>query len=210
TTQSAADVRSILNQHRADLRAVASGQTTELSPRPLDTAFITKFAARPELGPQQEGWLRILYAIQSQCGAFARGKFNPKSVASTIRPQQIRVPQAANSISKAIAQWAGFFLSQIDSQTPILLTVPLEEQWLDVTVGEPTSQESFSLRATPKAMPLASEVPYSLSPEFRERARQLLVTLEAGRPPASILSGGTETVAASPSSQGAARSKFFK
>ena len=68
-------------------------------------------------------------------------------------------------------QWSGFFLTQVDPQTPLLLTVPLEEPWLEVTFGEPASQELFALRATPKAMPLASEVPYNLSPEFRERAR---------------------------------------
>ena len=210
TTQSAAAVRAILDQHRADLRAVASGQTTDISPPSLDTAYIAKFAARPELGPQQEGWHRILYALQSQCGAFSRGRFNPKSVASTIRPQQIRVPQAADSISKAIVQWSGFFLTQVDPQTPLLLTVPLEEPWLEVTFGEPASQELFALRATPKAMPLASEVPYNLSPEFRERARQLISTLEAGQPPASILSGGTEVVAASPAAPGKTRNRFFR
>jgi formylglycine-generating enzyme required for sulfatase activity len=211
TTRSAADVRSILDQHRADLRAVASGQTTDLTPPSLDTAFIAKFAARPELGPQQEGWVRILYAVQSQCGAFAKGRFNPKSVASTIRPQQIRVPRAADSISKAVVQWSGFFLTQVDPHTPMLLTVPLEEQWLDVTLGEPASQELFPLRATPKAVPLASEVPYTISPEFRDRARQLVNTLEAGRPPASILAGGTEVIPTPPSSQGSSpRSRFFR
>jgi formylglycine-generating enzyme required for sulfatase activity len=210
TTQSAAGVRAILDQHRADLRAVASGQTTDISPPSLDTAYIAKFAARPELGPQQEGWQRILYALQSQCGAFARGRFNAKSVASTIRPQHIRVPRAADSIPKAIVQWSGFFLTQLDPQTPLLLTVPLEEQWLDITLGEPASQEMFVLRATPKAMPLASEVPYNLSPEFRERARQLISTLEAGQPPASILSGGTEVVTASPAAPSTTRNRFFR
>jgi formylglycine-generating enzyme required for sulfatase activity len=210
TTQSAASVRTILDQHRADLRAVASGQTTDISPPSLDTAHIAKFAARPELGPQQEGWHRILYALQSQCGAFSRGRINPKSVASTIRPQQVRVPQAADSISKAITQWSGFFLTQVDPQTPMLVTVPLEEPWLDVTFGEPASQELFALRATPKAMPLASEVPYNLSPEFRERARQLISTLETGQPPASILSGGTETIAASPPVPSTTRNRFFR
>jgi formylglycine-generating enzyme required for sulfatase activity len=210
TTQSADDVRSILNQHRADLRAAASGQATELKAPNLDTAFITRFAARPELGPQQEGWLRLLYALQNQCGAFARGKLNPKSVAATVRPQQIRVPRAADSISRAVVQWSGFFLTQVDPQTPLLLAVPLEEPWLDVTLGEPTSQELFALRATPKAMPLASEVPYNLSPEFRERGQQLISTLETGRPPASILSGGTDLESASPSEPGKTRSRFFR
>jgi len=211
TTQSAEEVRAILGRHRTDLRSAASGQTTELSPPNLDTSFITRFAARPELGPQQEGWLRILYSVQSQFGAFARGKFNPKAAPSLLRPQQIRVPRAADSISKSIVQWSSFFLSQVDPQTPILLTVPLEEQWVDVTVGEPASQEMFCLRATPKAVPLASEVPYNLSPEFVQRGRQLLGALEAGRPPASILSNSNDGPAPVPAPDaGAPRNKFLK
>ena len=188
TTKSAADVRSILDRFRKDLRSAASGQTTELNPPSLDTAFISRFASRPELGPQQEGWMRILYAVQSQFGAFARGKFNPKSVSSNIRPQQIRVPRAADSVAKGILQWSAFFLTQVDPQTPMLFSVPLEEQWIDVTVGEPASQELFCLRASPKSVPLASEVPYTLADDFREHAGKLLVALQAGRPPVSILS----------------------
>jgi formylglycine-generating enzyme required for sulfatase activity len=207
-TQSAADVRSILGRFRAELRNLVSAQTTDLSPPNLDTAFLTRFAARPELGPQQEGWMRILYALQSQFGSYARGKFSSKSVSDTIRPQQLRVPRAADSISKAILQWCNFFLTQVDPQAPLLFTVPLEEAWLDVTAGQPTSQEVFCLRASPKSMPMASEVPYNLTPEFREQVRGVLAALEAGKPPASILTAAaTSTTSAG---QPAPKSKFLK
>ena len=114
--------------------------------------------------------------------------FNPKSIASSIHPQHIRVPLAADTVARGILQWSGFFLTQIDPQTPMLLTVPLEEPWIDVTLGKPASQQMFCLRASPKSMPLASEVPYTLSEDFRQHARGVLSALEAGRPPASILS----------------------
>jgi formylglycine-generating enzyme required for sulfatase activity len=207
-TQSAAEVRSILGRYRAELRNVASGQMTDLGPPSLDTAFLTRFAARPELGPQQEGWMRTFYAVQNQFGAFARGRFNPKADASTIRPQQIRVPRAADSIPKSILQWCNFFLTQVDPQTPLLLTLPLEEQWVDVTAGEPTSQEVFCLRASPKSMPLASEVPYNLSEDFRERVRGLLAVLDTGRPPGSILAA--EAAAPAAAGPSAPRSKLLK
>src|SRR6266542_934021 len=208
-TSSAADVRSILARYRADLRAVVSGQTTDLGPPTMDTEFITNFAARPELGPRQEGWMRLLYAVQNQFAAFARGKFNPKADASTVRPQQIRVPRAAESPAKAILQWANFFVTQVEPLTPTLLTVPLEEPWIDVTLGEPTSQELFCLRATPKAMPLASEVPYNLSEEFRARCRSVLAALESGRPPGSSLASGAASAPA-PSGQASTRNRFLK
>src|SRR6266542_123450 len=206
---SAAEVRAILGRYRAELRNVVSGQATDLGASSLDTAFITKFAARPELGPRQEGWMRLLYAVQNQFAAFARGKFNPKADASTVLPQQSRVPRAAESPAKAILQWANFFVTQVDPLTPTLLTVPLEEPWIDVTLGEPTSQELFCLRATPKAMPLASEVPYNLSEEFRARCRSVLAALESGRPPGSFLAGG-DASAPAPSGQASSRNRFLK
>src|SRR6266516_54913 len=206
---SAAEVRAILGRYRAELRNVVSGQATDLGSSSLDTAFITRFAARPEFGPRQEGWMRLLYAVQNQFGAFARGRFNPKSDPSTIRPQQMRVPRAADSPATAILQWSNFFVTQVDPLTPTLLTVPLDEQWVDVTVGEPTSQQLFCLRATPKAMPLASEVPYNLSEEFRARARTVLAALDTGRPPGSIFTPG-ETTAPESSSHIPPRNRFLK
>jgi formylglycine-generating enzyme required for sulfatase activity len=205
-TQSAADVRSILARYRTELRNAASGQMTDLGPPTLDTAFITKFAARPELGPNQEGWMRLLYAVQNQFGAFAKGKFNPKADASTIRPQQVRAPRAADSVSVALLQWANLFLTQVDPLTPMLLTAPLDHPWIDVTLGQPGRQEVFCLRATPKAVPPASEVPYNLSDAFRNDARSVLAALEVGRPPGSILAAGSSTsaepVAGSPPRKG--------
>ena len=208
-TQSAAEVRSILARYRTELRNAASGQMTDLGPPTLDTAFITKFAARPELGPQQEGWMRLLYAVQNQFGAFAKGKFNPKADASTIRPQQVRAPRAADSVSVSLLQWTNLFLTQVDPQTPMLLTAPLDHPWIDVTLGQPGRQETFCLRATPKAVPLASEVPYNLSDAFRDDARNVLSALEVGRPPGSILTAGSST-SAEPASGGPQRKGLFK
>jgi len=208
-TQSAADVRSLLARYRTELRNAASGQMTDLGPPTLDTAFITKFAARPELGPQQEGWMRLLYAVQNQFSAFAKGRFNPKADPSTIRPQQVRAPRAADSVSVALLQWTNFFLTQVDPQTPMLLTAPLEHPWIDVTLGQPGRQEVFCLRATPKAVPPASEVPYNLTDNFRSDAKSVLSALEVGRPPGSILTAGSSTPIESTSS-GPQRKGLFK
>lgn len=210
TTQSAEDVRSMLGRYRSDLRSLVAGLSSDASTATFDTSFITRFAARPELGPKHEGWMRLLYALHSQFGAFARGKFSHKSVSSTTRPQQIRLPRASDKLSVAVHQWSNFFYTQVDPLAPLLVTVPLEELWVDVTVGEPASQELFSLRASPKAMPLATEVPYTISDEFRSRVSGLLSSLDAGRPPASIFSGETTLPSAATTAEAAPRPKLLK
>src|SRR5262249_20842717 len=70
--------------------------------------------------------------------------------------------------------WTRFFLTQVDSSVPLLLTLPLEANWLDATAGEPESHEFFCLRASPRAVPLVSEVPYTLDDAFRSGATTFL------------------------------------
>jgi len=69
----------------------------------------------------------------------------------------------------------------VDSSFPLLLMLPLNSEWVDVTVGEPGPHEFFCLRASPLAVPLVSEVPYTLDEDFRSRARTFLDGFERGQ-----------------------------
>ncbi|MDB6066618.1 MAG: hypothetical protein JWR26_2826 [Pedosphaera sp.] len=177
-TKSAVDVRSILANARAELRNSLAGVTPEMEYAPLPADAFGRFASKPELGPQQEGFLRILYQLQSQTPAFAPGKSSFKADMSGARPQQIRLPRPDNSLAQSILLWTRFFLSQVDSSTPLLFIIPVEESWVDVTMGEPTTQELFCLRASPKSVPLANEIPYNLDAAFRERSVKMLAALQ--------------------------------
>jgi hypothetical protein len=176
-TRSAADVRQILSRYRSELQHAINSLATDVSGPILSAAAMARFVSHPSLGPGQEGWFRVLYQMQSQTTAFAPGRFNLKGDLNSLRPQQIRVPPCGDSVAQSIALWNRFFLSQVDPAVPVLLTLPLEEPWLDATLGEPASHEFFCLRASPKAVPLASEVPYSLDDAFRAKARAYLDTL---------------------------------
>jgi formylglycine-generating enzyme required for sulfatase activity len=177
-TKSAVDVRSILANARAELRNSLSAVTPEMEYAPIPTDAFGRFASKPELGPQQEGFYRILYQLQSQTPAFAPGKSSVKADMSGARPQQIRLPRPDNSLAQSILLWTRFFLSQVDPSTPLLFIIPVEESWVDVTMGEPTTQELFCLRASPKSVPLANEIPYNLDAAFRERSVKMLAALQ--------------------------------
>ena len=62
-TKSAADVRFILTSARNRLRSALNEVSTEITPTPpaVTPEALAEFVANPELGPQQEGWLRLLY-----------------------------------------------------------------------------------------------------------------------------------------------------
>ncbi len=208
-TRSAADVRALLDRYRNELRGAVDRSSPEVAETPLNAAALGQFVARPELGPQHEGWFRILYQLQSQMSAFAPGKFSLKGDLSAIRPQQMRVPPCGDSPAQIFQIWSRFFLAQADPATPLFFTLPLGEAWLDVTMGEPTPHEIYCLRASAKALPLANEVPYNLDAEFRTRAETFLTAFQSGETQLAPLNAGT-SVAAEPAGFASTTQRWFK
>jgi len=185
-TNSAEEVRGILNRKRAALReALASaqiqGEYAPVSPDALNNII------QNGAGANREGFLRVLYQGKSQLAAIAPGKFNPRAQPAGFRAQQIRVPAAGANPEQTLLFWTRFFMTQVDPSVPLLLTLPLEANWLDVTVGEPESHEFFCLRASPKAVPLVSEVPYTMDDAFRSGATTFLQRFQHGETKAAEL-----------------------
>jgi hypothetical protein len=111
--------------------------------------------------------LRVLYQIQSQLGAFTPRKFNARANPAALQAQQIRVPAAGDTPEQALLFWTRFFLTQVDDSVPLLLTLPLEADWVDVTVGEPGSHACGSGE---------SEEPHSIASANRRPSRTCVLT----------------------------------
>ena len=185
-TTSAVDVRSLLNRKRAALREAIQFTNDRGEYAPVSPDTLNKIL-RPSAEAKPEGFLRVLYQLQSQLGAFAIGTFNARANPSAIRAQQIRVPIVGENAEQALLFWTRFFLTQVDPSAPLLLTLPLEEGWVDVTVGEPDSHEFFCLRASPRTVPLVSEVPYTIDEAFRAKAMTFLDRLQRGESSPAVL-----------------------
>lgn len=198
-TKSAADVRAILDRHRAELRAAMANAGTATE-SPITSTALSEFVNHSALGPEMEGWFRILHQMQSQMAMFAPGRFNLKG---EVRPQQVRVPACAGSPAQNLLLWTKFFQTHVDAAVPLLFALPLDETWVDVTAGEPTPHEVFALRASPKAVPLASEVPYSLEPAFREKARAQIAAFAGDTAMRTRPAAASETSAPPPAAAGA-------
>jgi formylglycine-generating enzyme required for sulfatase activity len=178
-TNSADDVRALLNRKRAALRealvsAQVQGEYAPVSPEALHNIL------QNGGGANREGFLRVLYQGKSQLAALAPGKFNARAQTAGLRAQQIRVPASGANPEQTLLFWTRFFLTQVDPSVPLLLTLPLEANWLDATAGEPESHEFFCLRASPRAVPLVSEVPYTLDDAFRSGATTFLERFQRG------------------------------
>jgi hypothetical protein len=177
-TKSPADVRDIFRRTQDDLRLQCRRTPGDQAVPDLSPDDRRQFLARPELGADQEGLYRILYQIHSQMKAYGpgRGAFRR----SELPPRQLRLPACATSPSQAILLWSRLFASQLSFAAPRLFVAPDGEAWLDFVVGEPSSQECFCLRASPKVLPLASDVPYTLESQFRQQAQEFIVAFERG------------------------------
>ena len=178
--RSSAEVRSLLARAQTDIRSRIANLPQKPTGLPDSRAARSRFLNRGEWGTGQQGLYRILHQVHGQLSAYGVGKSASLSDTLFLRKsshgetsalsQQIRVPQAGDTPAEALFQWTEFFLCQLDRTTPILLVLYLDQKWVDITIGEPTNREFFSLKASRAALPLASEVPYELDEESREFA----------------------------------------
>jgi hypothetical protein len=199
-TTAAAEVQASVERTREELRrAAASAPEASADPEVAPQA-LAGLVNGEALGGQGQGLLRILYDITRQSGArFAPGE--PAAPGESSRPWQIRLPAVGESPADIGATWLGLLLSQIDPATPVLLLLRLPGGPVDALVGDPAPDDFFCLRASTRAIPPASEIPYAFEEEFVSRSSLLLdqwrcgkIGLPLGRssapPPAAGNAGG--------------------
>lgn len=192
-TRSASEVASLISGALQTLRRRMPQMPRHGSREEGLSADRTRFLARPEWAPDHQPLLRILHQMHQQMGPYLAGQTHAEGDVVGLKPQQIRIPRAADSVAEAMVLWSQFFALQLPPDTPLLLTLPLSEPWVDATVGEPTSSEFFCLRASLQAIPLASNIPYHLEDGLRQKGEQLMAAIQRGENP---WSSATEPAAA--------------
>ncbi len=162
------EVRGVLGQALDELRRSAAQVDAEFSPRGPDARA---FAERLGLAGQHEALYRIVFCVHRQLAGYLAGA---RANESDLGAGQVRLPAVAGPAEDALSFWSRFLESQLGTNVPVLLTVPLQESWVDATCGEPASREFYSLRAKPEVMPVASDVPCRIPDEFRKAQSDLV------------------------------------
>ena len=168
---SAAEVVGIVNDARQEVRGLLWGARPAAAPAGSREALV-KLAERPEMGENHEGLLRVLYQVEREVGSYAREAIDTSRWGG--RAHQIRVPKCGDGPTDVAMLWIGALLVRLDPSAPMLLMIPLDEPWVDVIVGEPTTTSLFCIRAGTASLPLTTEIPYTLEPEFVRRAEELI------------------------------------
>jgi hypothetical protein len=169
SARTADEVRAILGRASESLRAALENPAASRTAEEEDRLVKEMMGAAGE-----EALFRVIYQVQTQMSAYARQGAARQASKEEPRPQQVRVPAAPGLLLDSVLFWMRFFMNYSGRDVPILLAAPAGEPWLDVTLGQPGEQEFFCLRASPKSLPPASEIPYALEEPFRAEARALL------------------------------------
>ncbi len=137
---------------------------------PDSPPFQTKqrFLTRPELGPDRLGWMRVLHDLGTTSAVTAGGHAVEAGQGINMRSHALRVPLAEDSVETALHLWTNLLRVVIPEPVPLLLLAREGLPCLDIIVHEPEPDDFFCLQASPKALPLVTEIPYQLAPNARE------------------------------------------
>ena len=163
-----ADCATAQNQLRA-LEATSQPETGPIPPLSVRQAFLQ----RPEFSPDRTGLLRVLHELGDAGADPAAGRGTASSAPADAHPRHIRLPMVSESLTAATLLWSAFFRSAVPDTVSILLISRSGVDWLDVIIGPPAAEDFFCLQASPKALPLATEIPYDLAPDLRTRLQDI-------------------------------------
>jgi len=177
-TVSAAEVRLTIENAQNEFRQLT--QQCELSPilPPVGADVMAKLTEYPEMGgPNHQGLLRVLYHIERE----ATRDHLDNSKGKAFRPTLLRIPISPPPVTESTRLWINFLLKKFGMNTSVLMLMPQQKQWMDIIIGEPTQLQLYCLRASLGVIPLTSSIPYSMSPEFINRAIQLIEDSQNGK-----------------------------
>jgi len=175
------EVVAITDQARRELRDLAESSGAGDGAFVVSPAAVAELADCPEMLDGHEGLLRILYQMERETSDYARGNYAAAARNGTLRPMQMRVPACGDSPEEIIPRWLSFLFTSLDPATEVWAMYRAGQSWLDIIVGEPAPNQFFCFQASKEALPLASEIPYTLDDAFRARANQLIDDAKAGK-----------------------------
>jgi hypothetical protein len=169
------------------LQSFAAEQTTKqpsAAPKSITQMnSIPRLIDNPQLGPDHQGMFRILYHIErellinlSPADIPLKAKLDPNHIAA------VRVPLCAKTPTHAARNWIKFLNAGMGLPGPLLALAPDHGGWLDLVIGQPGTPQLYCLRAATETIPFTTEIPYTLEPEFVDRARLVMAKCKLAIP----------------------------
>lgn len=171
-TKDAQAIRELIASQREELRAHLQNP---LAPGALTGQRLVAAATHPDMHPNHVGFNRIVYQFARSMTGF-RG--TTRSGFSN-RAEQLRLPSCGMSPPDALVFWLRFALTLVDPANLLMLLAPDlrgRAPWVDLIAGEPSPAQLFCIKAGTKALPLTSDIPYTLDPAMTRAIDEFLST----------------------------------
>ncbi|TVR52417.1 MAG: hypothetical protein EA425_04970, partial [Puniceicoccaceae bacterium] len=177
----AADAPAVVRALDAAREAARRDLTPDaLPPAPPEHYRLDSFLKQPEFGADRVGLWRAWYQMGNQLERFRSGRFSAKAEGGNGRGEHIRLPLPGLSLEEGLLGWIRFLRTRVDPEVPCLLLVASGRTWIDIVVGPPHRDSLFCLKALPEGLPLVSDIPFTLAPEFIATAKADLDALAQG------------------------------
>ena len=171
-TQSALDVVSELNHSQKKLhRQLPTERERKRSPS-RKSDLLKRLSVCPELDSNQGDFLRILYHMDRESDTAILS-----TTAAPKRTVHIRVPfpKTDNGVQGGrLNLWIDLLRTCYGKETSLLMFLPDPDNWLDIIAGEPIPSLFFALRASSKAVPMITSVPYQIDQDFVNQYHALI------------------------------------
>lgn len=128
------------------------------------------------LGDPAETILRTVYGFERELGLLL-GRVTAGSqsqVTAAFRSGSVRVPRGSGGVAEGLWRWAAVLEPVLPKRRPMLLIAPAGHDWVDVVVGESSTEDFSGIRTHSAALPRISEIPYTVDESVRERLAGLV------------------------------------
>ncbi len=127
---------------------------------------IARLARLPLFEAEPEQFVRLIYHIERECGL--DGKRSGSVSLASWPAQHLRVPGLVEDTMDSLRLWISA-LNTLASGRAIFVCRAPGRDWIDITMGNPGTDEVFALLATTAAIPVVTSIPYEIDEADRKR-----------------------------------------
>ncbi|MCY2954001.1 MAG: hypothetical protein NTU53_18825 [Planctomycetota bacterium] len=189
-------VRGIIDSAQKKLRRLtAAPEAAKADPEPSHKA-LARLADDPALGPDSQGLLRILYQIDRKHDVISGHRSSQIARTSPADAEHVRVPRVGDLPEDSLRTWLEFLAGLMGQASPAVALLPLDQDWVDLLVGEPAPSSFFCIRTSAARIPLTTSIPYTLGLDFIASCQELIARGRTATGPMPLKTAAAPTIAA--------------